>query len=83
MLINANANTPTGKCQDRPCKYTAKLSSMSPENCLSPSSCHVICAKAGWCIHDNKSGKKGMLKPLYKGKDCVCPTGAILRVSSD
>ncbi len=69
-----------GKCQDRPCKYVARLSKMEPADCLNPQSCHVICATPGWCIHDNDEGDKGLLKTRYKGTQCECPSGIIMQV---
>ncbi len=69
-----------GKCQMRPCKYTATLYKLSPAECLGPGSCHVICATAGWCIHDNPDGNMGLLLTRYKGTECICPTGVVVQV---
>ncbi len=78
-IITLTHNHP-GKCQDRPCSYVATLFKMFPADCLAPDSCHVICARAGWCIHDSSDGDQGMLRPRYKGTQCQCPKGVFYQV---
>jgi hypothetical protein len=69
-----------GKCREKSCTHTAKLSKLSPADCLAVTDCNFVCAMSGWCIHPNNDGSKGMLKTLYRGTACKCPSGIIMKV---
>jgi hypothetical protein len=71
-----------GVCKEKGCTHSAKLSKVSPADCLTLNDCNLVCAMAGWCVHPNNDGNKAMLKTLYKGSACQCPSGVIMKVST-